>query len=193
MIPQALADVLAELSGGTGHVEAGLAVVDIGSHVWLTAATAARDTSGVELRFFDLLTAVDLDPASPAVPRLQVVLHLWSRPHRHHAVLRTEVAGDPPQLDSLAGVFPGADWAEREVHEMFGLVPVGHPGLEPLLLPDGFAGVHPLRKSFVLASRVVREWPGTKEPGGVATKRPQVPLGVPAPGTWGSDPGQPSP
>ena len=47
---------------------------------------------------------------------------------------------------------------------MFGVGFAGHPGLTPLLLPDGFDG-HPLRKEFVLASRVVKEWPGAREPG----------------------------
>jgi NADH-quinone oxidoreductase subunit C len=69
---------------------------------------------------------------------------------------------------------------------MFG---IGFPGpLDPLLLPPEFEG-HPLRKSFVLASRVAKPWPGAKEPGeghGDAPKRQAVrPPGVPAPGEWG--------
>ena len=65
----------------------------------------------------------------------------------------------------------------------------GHPHLVPLLLPENFEG-HPLRKDFVLAARVVKEWPGRVEPGrsGPDTgrrARPRLPLGVPEPGTWG--------
>jgi NADH-quinone oxidoreductase subunit C len=52
-----------------------------------------------------------------------------------------------------------------------------------LLLPDGFQG-HPLRKEFVLASRIAKEWPGAKEPGESVAGRKR-PLGVPAPGEWG--------
>lgn len=197
MSPDELAAALAGLvDGGVGAVEWGGAVVDVPATSWGAAATAARDTAGVELTFFDLLTAVDLDPADGAdlveggAARLQVVLHLWSQRHRHHAVLRTEVAGRPPALASLSTVFPGADWAEREVHEMFGLQVDGHPGLDPLLLPDGYDDVHPLRKSFVLASRVVRPWPGAKDPADSdpsARRRPVQPFGVPEPGTWGPD------
>jgi NADH-quinone oxidoreductase subunit C len=68
---------------------------------------------------------------------------------------------------------------------MFGLVFDGHPHPAPLLLPDGFAG-HPLRKDFVLASRVAKEWPGAKEPGEShtgATRRRMRPPGVPD--DWG--------
>jgi NADH:ubiquinone oxidoreductase subunit C len=69
---------------------------------------------------------------------------------------------------SVADVYAGAAWHERETHEMFGLAFDNAEGagdqLAPLLLPDGFEG-HPLRKDFVLASRVVKPWPGAKEPG----------------------------
>jgi NADH-quinone oxidoreductase subunit C len=93
-------------------------------------------------------------------------------------------------VPSLAGVFAGAGWHERQVWEMFGVTFDGHPGLVPLLLPDGFEG-HPLRKEFVLASRVAKAWPGAKEPGesdrDLATGRPRrriLPPGVPRPGSW---------
>ena len=83
------------------------------------------------------------------------------------------------------GVYPGAAWHERETYEMFGVDFPGHPGLAPLLLPPEFEG-HPLRKDFVLASRVAKPWPGAKEPGeshveGTARRQPMRPPGVPAP------------
>ena len=64
----------------------------------------------------------------------------------------------------MRGVYAGAGWHERETHEMFGIDFAGHEPLDTLLLPDGFEG-HPLRKDFVLASRVAKPWPGAKEPG----------------------------
>ena len=75
-------------------------------------------------------------------------------------------------MASVADVYAGASWHERETHEMFG-IDFGVP-LEPLLLPDGFEG-HPLRKDFVLASRVVKAWPGAKEPGSPTTTSPAAP------------------
>jgi NADH-quinone oxidoreductase subunit C len=72
---------------------------------------------------------------------------------------------------------------------MFGIGFDGHPDLKPLLLPPQFEG-HPLRKEFVLASRVAKPWPGAKEPGesegAPARRQPMRPPGVPAPGTWGT-------
>jgi len=65
---------------------------------------------------------------------------------------------------------------------MFGIDFIGNDHLEPLLLPDGFSGT-PLRKDFVLASRVVKDWPGAKEPGEsqepTTSRRRNLPPGVP--------------
>jgi NADH-quinone oxidoreductase subunit C len=108
-------------------------------------------------------------------------------------MLRTRVPRDGGRLPTLTGVWAGAAWHERETFEMFGIGFDDHPNLVPLLLPDGFEGT-PLRKEFVLASRVAKAWPGQKEPGesdrDIATRRPRrrmQPPGVPPPGTWGPD------
>ena len=86
-------------------------------------------------------------------------------------------------------MYAGAGWHERETHEMFGIDFAGHRDLDPLLLPDGFEG-HPLRKDFVLASRVAKPWPGAKEPGesdheAAPSRRRTRPPGVPDPDEWG--------
>jgi NADH-quinone oxidoreductase subunit C len=95
---------------------------------------------------------------------------------------------------SIVGIYPGAAWSERETYEMFNVEFAGHPNLAPLLLPPGFEG-HPLRKDFVLASRVAKAWPGAKEPGesdagaeSGSRRAPMRPPGVPEPGQWGPDP-----
>jgi NADH-quinone oxidoreductase subunit C len=169
----------ADLEIGTG-VDDGRewrrAVVDVPAAVWRLAARTARDDPDLDLSYFDWLSGVDEQDGG-----FGVVAHLWSVPHRHGALLRTRVPRVEPRLPSLVPVFPGASWHERETYEMFGVIFDGHPDLRPLLLPDGFAG-HPLRKDFVLASRVAKEWPGAKEPGEShtgATRRRMRPPGVP--------------
>lgn len=169
----------------------GAAVVDVPREGWAGAVATVRDDPALELVMFDLLTAVDEAPDG-----LSVVLRLWSPAGRHALVLRTRCPADEPRVPSLSGLFGGALWHERHVHEMFGVVFDGHPGLAPLLLPEGFGG-HPLRKEFVLASRAVRPWPGAVEPGqsaaaavaGRSGRRRLQPPGVPAPGTWPADGG----
>ena len=157
--------------------------VDVPRDQWVAVVTAVRD--GLGLTFFDLLTAVDqLDDG------FDVVLRLWAPIDRYGLLVRTRCPRDNARVPSLADVFAGAAWHERQVWEMFGVTFDGHPGLVPLLLPDGFEG-HPLRKEFVLASRVAKPWPGAKEPGesdhDLATERPWrriLPPGVPRPGSW---------
>jgi Ni,Fe-hydrogenase III large subunit/Ni,Fe-hydrogenase III component G len=61
----------------------------------------------------------------------------------------TYVPADCPKVDSISDVVPAANWAEREIRDLFGIEPVGHPYLKRLVLPDGWPdGVHPLRKDF---------------------------------------------
>jgi NADH-quinone oxidoreductase subunit C len=166
--------------GASASVSFGEVTVDVPRDAWVATVTAARDDPGLELSSFDWLSAVDELEAG-----FDVVLHIFSVEHRHRALLRTRVPRSDPRVPSLVRVFAGAGWHERETAEMFGLVFDGHPNPAPLLLPDGFAG-HPLRKDFVLASRVAKEWPGAKEPGEShtgATRRRMRPPGVPD--DWG--------
>ena len=114
--------------------------------------------------FFDWLAGVDELDAGIAV-----LAHVYSLAAGHHLLLRTRLAGGTA-LATATGIYRGAAWHERETHEMFGVVFEGHPGLDPLLLPDGFEQV-PLRKNFVLAARRERDWPGAKEPGEAAGAR----------------------
>jgi len=125
---------------------------------WHDTLAALKDEG---YNFFDWLSAVDEGEG------LRLVVHLLRQDPWDHLLVATFLeAGESAQ--SVTDVFAGAGWHERETHEMFGLSFDGHLGgddlPEPLLLPDGFEG-HPLRKDFVLASRVVKPWPGAKEPG----------------------------
>jgi NADH-quinone oxidoreductase subunit C len=187
MTPEEVGTALvAALGTGQASVSGGdqwsRATVDVAPADWLRAVTAARDELGCD--FFDWLSAVDEQDQGYAV-----VAHVWSTQRRHGLLVRTQVPRDAAALRSIVDVYPGAAWHERETHEMFGVDFPGHPNLVPLLLPPEFEG-HPLRKEFVLASRVAKAWPGAKEPGeshaeGTARRAPMRPPGVPAPGEWG--------
>lgn len=168
---------LEALTGGTASVSFGETTVDVPAASWVAAVTSVRDAG---LDSFDWLSAVDqLDDG------FDVVLHVFSVTLKERALIRARIPRADPALPSLTGIFPGANWHERETAEMFGISFTGHPGLDPLLLPDGFTA-HPLRKDFVLAARVAKEWPGAREPGEShtgTTRRRMQPLGVPT--NWG--------
>ncbi|MFD5638160.1 NADH-quinone oxidoreductase subunit C, partial [Streptomyces sp. NPDC127077] len=160
--------------------------VDVPSASWITALETARDTLGCT--YFDWLSAVD-EPGTG----FRVSAHVVALSPLHRLLVRTTVPHTAPALPSAVSVYAGAAWHERETHEMFGVTFEGHPGLDPLLLPEGFEG-HPLRKDFVLAARVAKAWPGAKEPGesehGGPKRRQMLPPGVPDPNEWGPLKGQ---
>lgn len=175
------ADETATVSGGgPGFARA---TVDVPAARWADAIRAARDDAQLTCDFFDWLSAVDDQDEG-----FTVVAHLWSTTARHGVLVRTRLPRQEPVLASVVPLYPGAAWHERETHEMFGVDFAGHADLQPLLLPPEFEG-HPLRKEFVLASRVAKPWPGAKEPGeshaGGAKRQPMRPPGVPAPDQWG--------
>ncbi|MDR7087845.1 NADH-quinone oxidoreductase subunit C [Aeromicrobium panaciterrae] len=154
-------------------------------------AVAALKSEGYT--YFDWLSAVDEHPEG-----FRLVLHLARLEALDHLLLVTYVDRESPAVASIADLFAGAAWHERETHEMFGIeFPSTGSGqaaeLKPLLLPDGFEG-HPLRKEFVLASRVAKPWPGAKEPGESDAdsthspgRRRIKPPGVPDPTEWGPE------
>ena len=168
------------VSGGGAFARA---TVDVPLAGWRDALRAGRDDPELAFDFFDWLSAVDEEAGG-----FTLVVHVWSTRNRHGALLRTRIADRArPSAPSIVDVYPGAAWHERETREMFG-VSFTDPGDDrPLLLPPEFEG-HPLRKEFVLASRVAKPWPGAKEPGEsehAATKRaPMRPPGVPDPNEW---------
>ncbi|WP_101786230.1 NADH-quinone oxidoreductase subunit C [Nonomuraea indica] len=153
--------------------------LDVTAGDWIEVLTALRDSG---YAFFDWLTGVDDPPEG-----FLVVANVYDPLERHRLLVRTRVPRADPRLASAVGVYRGADWHERETCEMFGVIFEGHPNLVPLLLPDGFEG-HPLRKDFILAARVAKQWPGAKEPGesghGAPSRRKTLPPGVPA--DWGT-------
>ncbi|WP_436737326.1 NADH-quinone oxidoreductase subunit C [Streptomyces sp. BBFR102] len=156
--------------------------VDVPAESWTSALRTARSVLGCT--FFDWLSAVD-EPGTGFL----VSAHLAALAPLRRLLLRTTVPHEVPVLESAVELFAGAAWHERETYEMFGVAFTGHPGLDPLLLPENFEG-HPLRKDFVLAARVAKAWPGAKEPGegpdhGGPKRRQMLPPGVPDPNEWG--------
>ena len=83
----------------------------------------------------------------PMEPRLELNYHLVSISRRDRVRLRTFTSTQNPAVDSLFPVWPGANWLEREIFDLFGIHFTGHPDLRRILLPDGFEGF-PLRRDF---------------------------------------------
>ena len=185
-LPREAAEIFGE--GTDAHEAYGVLTVDVpAGDAWPAALETARTELGCD--FFDWLSAVD-EPGAGLVVCAHVAA-LGTPPRK--LLLRTTVPHEAPSLPTATGVYAGAAWHERETHEMFGIDFPGHPGLTKLLLPESFEG-NPLRKDFVLAARVAKQWPGAKEPGGETPRRRQpLPPGVPDPHEWGPLKGTASP
>jgi len=94
--------------------------------------------------FMSDLTCVDLHPQNP---RFEVVYHLLSHAKRERVRLKVQLAGDDPVLESIVQVWPGANFFEREIFDLFGVRFLGHPNLKRIMMPDDWKGF-PLRKDY---------------------------------------------
>ncbi|MEV2244703.1 NADH-quinone oxidoreductase subunit C [Streptomyces sp. NPDC049970] len=185
-LPDAASDIFGP--DATAAYAYDLLTVDVPAASWTAALETARDALGCT--YFDWLSAVD-EPGTG----FRVCAHVAALGDGtvRRLLVRTTVPHDAAVLPTAVGVYAGAEWHERETHEMFGVDFADHPHLVPLLLPEAFEG-HPLRKDFVLAARVAKAWPGAKEPGesehGGPKRRTMLPPGVPDPNEWGPLKGQ---
>jgi NADH-quinone oxidoreductase subunit C len=115
----------------------------------VAVATFLRDDERCQFWNFIDVTAVDWPGRER---RFEVVYHLLSPKLNRRIRVKIEVAENEP-VASIIGVFPGADWFERETYDLYGIPFTGHPDMRRLLTDYGFEG-HPLRKDFPLTGFV---------------------------------------
>ena len=95
---------------------------------------------------FSLLLDVLAVDWFPARPRFEVVYHLYHPLDSLRLRAKVKVAQDQ-SVRSVTGIWPGANWPEREAYDLFGIVFEGHPNLRRIYMPDDWDG-HPLRKDY---------------------------------------------
>ncbi len=150
-------------------VEADAVVATHAQHGDATAIVAAprvvevlkflRDERGHDFDVLADLCAVDyLGYPERGGPRFEVVYHLFSTQHLHRVRVKAGVPEVPCQIDSCVEVWPGANWMEREVFDLYGIRFRNHPDLRRLLLYEEFDG-HPLRKDYPKERRQPRVGP----------------------------------
>jgi NADH-quinone oxidoreductase subunit C len=112
----------------------------------LLRAVAARCRDDKELQFNLLTDATCLD-RHPYEPRFEVVYQLVCISRREKLRLKVKLFGNDTVIDSLVPVWPGANWLEREIFDLFGIRFTGHPDLRRIVLPDDWEG-YPLRRDY---------------------------------------------
>jgi len=114
-------------------------------------APAFFASSGVTVRPKNNIPDEESWPGPPDA-RFAVVYHFYSTVHKHRMRLVVPLKETDPEVESLTSLWPGANWLEREVWDMFGITFRGHPGLQRILMYEGFEG-HPLRKDYPVKKR----------------------------------------
>ncbi len=92
------------------------------------------------------LTSVDYDDS------FEIVYHIYSIPDNNKIAMKARVPRSNPEIDSVTSVWPTADWQEREVYDLMGIIFRNHPNLIRILMPSDYVG-HPLRKDFKMEGR----------------------------------------
>ncbi len=164
------------------HTYRGEATVVLGRQSLLEVARFLKEDPDFEMNFLMDLTAVDYSafgkrptpaffsssgvavkpspqipdedpwPGPPGQSRFAVVYHFYSMAHKHRLRLVVPVEEADAEVDSLSSLWPGANWLEREVWDMFGINFRGHPDLKRILMYEEFEG-HPLRKDYPVNKR----------------------------------------
>ena len=144
-----------------GNLEAVDPWIEVAPAALVEVCQALRDDADLRFNMLHCISSVDYfepDEKKRAKvewqPHLEVLYHLSSLVHRHRIVLKVllprwkgDKPGELPEAPSVTGVWPGANWHEREVFDLGGVRFVGHPDLRRILCPEDWAG-HPLRKDY---------------------------------------------
>jgi len=105
-----------------------------------------RDEPGLQFSWLADLSATDWPDHEP---RFWIAYHLFSMELKHRVRVKAGLGPDEPRIASGPGLYPTANWLEREVFDMYGVHFDGHPDLRRILMPDDWDG-HPLRKDYAL-------------------------------------------
>ena len=157
---------LSDRLGAEGYtVEFDTVRIKVSCDKWVETINAARE----ELELFSWLSGIDwskeVEVGEPVADvdgleeRFEVLCRLSSVESADGAIFVATLAKDDARIGSLTQTIAGAEWHEREAHEMFGIDFDGNTNLAPLYLPDDFIG-NPLLKSYPLIAREVKPWPG---------------------------------
>lgn len=97
--------------------------------------------------YFDMLTCVTGVDNGPEAGTMEVIYHVYSIPFHQSLALKVMVSRENPEVETISSLWKSANWLEREVYDMFGIVFKNHPDLRRILMPADWKGF-PLRKDY---------------------------------------------
>lgn len=128
-------------------------IVDRGSIVQVMAYL--RDTPGLLYNFLSDISAVDYYPDYNRPERFGVSYHLYSMLYNRRLRVKVFVPEEAPEVETVTGIWPGANWLEREIFDMMGINFKGHPDMRRILMPEDWDG-HPHRRDYPLGYEQVQ-------------------------------------
>lgn len=117
-------------------------IINIKPGELLTTAEIIRNKSELNFDYLFCQTCIDWKT------HLTMVYHLESTSYRHQVVIKIQLDGNNPAIETVSHIWRTAEFHEREIYELFGVNFTNHPDLRLLILPDGWEGKNPLRKDF---------------------------------------------
>ncbi|HKX49543.1 MAG TPA: NADH-quinone oxidoreductase subunit C [Candidatus Binatia bacterium] len=103
-----------------------------------------RDDADLKFEVLSDQTAVDW----PKEEKIQLVYHLYSYSGKHQIILKVDLPRDNPKIATVENIWKVANWFEREIFDLFGVIFEGHSDLRRILLPEDWEG-YPLRKDYI--------------------------------------------
>jgi NADH-quinone oxidoreductase subunit C len=140
--PAAVVDLVREKFGAESRADDRVVTVPLPREQWQPFGRFARETLGC--LYFDFLSAIDWKDEG-----LEVICRVENLATGVAVMMRTRLGPGETRCPTLADVWKGANWMEREAYDMFGIAFEGHPDLRRLLLGDNWLLGPPLRKDFV--------------------------------------------
>lgn len=134
----------------------GIPVIIVTKQILISVLTYLKDNTEQQFNYLSCLSGIEEED------KFGVVYHLYSTILNHQVVLKAYTDKDNPEIPSVSSLWVTADWFEREVYDMYGIIFSEHPNLKRILLPDDWEG-YPLRKDYQLNEpksylNVEREW-----------------------------------
>lgn len=149
--PPEISDKLREKFSDVGYVqERNEHALIVPAQDYLGIATELRHHPELDFDYLEFQTCTDRPP-----DHLDFLAYFYSYQHKHRVALKVVMDRTAPSLPSLAELWANAEWNEREVFDLFGVVFHGHPDLRRIMMPEDWQG-HPLRKDYLHPNVVKR-------------------------------------
>ena len=139
------------------EASANILTIKVPSEYLLTLMKTLRDDSRFSFDQLQLHTTMDWTNEDPVLATFECLYLLNSTVHHHDVMISVHIPRANPKINSVSALWPIAQWQEREVYDMFGVLYENHPDLRRILLDDDWKGF-PLRKDYQDDFMLRRTW-----------------------------------